>query len=392
MFNKKYILQIEKLQKENEELRSNQNLIERHQVLVREIEGYSLQLDKLKKQVADTSNQIVAQDFNLFEPKFDYKDSETYKIKIKNNLLVQREMIANGTAVIMPQKGSITYNDNVTKGNSIIKTIGDLILSTFNSLCEEMYNNPNPYLYEKHKNFILNKFESLNKRTEFLGISINKEFFNLKIERLELEIDKKMQIEKEKIEKQKEQEMIKEQRKVEQEILRQKEKLERERKKYELELQKCKEEDRPHLEEKIVEIDSQIEQKDYRLNNNRAGWCYFIRNDDMLEGTVKIGISRRLNPEERIDELGNASHAFKFSTYGIVFSDDVFTLESNLHQYFSNKRVNKINLHKEFFYATIEELEEALNNFGYNIKLNPAPINEQYILSEKMKGNKTIEA
>ena len=87
--------------------------------------------------------------------------------------------------------------------------------------------------------------------------------------------------------------------------------------------------------------------------------------------------------QDRIDELSNAGHAFKFDICGMVFSDDVFNLETKLHQYFAPKRVNSQNYHKEFFYVTTDEIENALENFGYNVKLDPNPINEQYILSQK---------
>lgn len=380
MFNTKRIKQLEQ---ENLELRSNSEAIKRHQEIINEIEQNEKILNDLKEKIIDYSAQIEYQDLNIYMPHFEYFDSESYKVALRQNINNQKFMISKKVAINCPMSGTVGFNGNKQKGNNIVTLITKLLLSTFNSFCNEAIDNSNCFCYDKYENAINKKFNELNNLTKILGISISDEYLKLKIEQLQLEIDKKFKIEQEKEEERHQQEIIKEQEKIDKEILAQKEKLQNERKKYENELLKCAENEKEQIESKINEIDEQIKNDDYRLINNKAGYCYFIKNCDMKDNMIKIGVTRRLNPQDRIDELSNAGHAFKFDICGMVFSDDVFNLETKLHQYFAPKRVNSQNYHKEFFYVTTDEIENALENFGYNVKLDPNPINEQYILSQK---------
>jgi len=98
------------------------------------------------------------------------------------------------------------------------------------------------------------------------------------------------------------------------------------------------------------------------LQNGKAGNIYIISNlGSFGENVFKIGMTRRLNPQDRIDELGSASVPFKFDVHSFVFSEDAVDLENKLHQRLNSNRVNKVNLRKEFFYSTIDELEKLVN-------------------------------
>ena len=78
------------------------------------------------------------------------------------------------------------------------------------------------------------------------------------------------------------------------------------------------------------------------------------------EGVYKIGMTRRLDPMERIEELGDASVPFWFDVHAMIFSNDAPDLEAKLHEHFSSGRINKINTRKEFFRASIDEIEEVI--------------------------------
>jgi hypothetical protein len=114
-------------------------------------------------------------------------------------------------------------------------------------------------------------------------------------------------------------------------------------------------------EEKIQEIDSAAENLEKRAANVRAGWVYVISNIGAFgEGVVKIGLTRRLDPTERVQELGGASVPFGFDVHGFLFSDDAVGLESDLHEAFAHRRVNAVNARREFFQATPQEVREVL--------------------------------
>lgn len=89
-------------------------------------------------------------------------------------------------------------------------------------------------------------------------------------------------------------------------------------------------------------------------------------------------MTRRLNPEERIAELGNASVPFKFDVHSFIFSDDAVSLESKIHDMLNNKRVNKVNLRKEFFNISIDELEELVLDIDPTAEFNKTMLAEEF--------------
>ena len=115
------------------------------------------------------------------------------------------------------------------------------------------------------------------------------------------------------------------------------------------------------LEAKLSDISIQKE-KITELQNGKAGSVYIISNRGSFgESIFKIGMTRRIDPLERINELGSASVPFRFDIHSMVFSEDAVNLENELHKRLDAKRVNRVNMRKEFFYSSLDELEELVN-------------------------------
>ena len=113
--------------------------------------------------------------------------------------------------------------------------------------------------------------------------------------------------------------------------------------------------------------------------NGKAGNVYIISNlGSFGDNVFKIGMTRRLDPFERIKELGSASVPFTFDIHSFIFSDDAVGLEQKLHNILEDKRVNKINLRKEFFKVSIDELEELVNDIDPSAEFNKTMIAEEY--------------
>ena len=111
----------------------------------------------------------------------------------------------------------------------------------------------------------------------------------------------------------------------------------------------------------MSKLDEAIRQNDYRTANIRAGYVYVISNRGAFgKDVVKIGLTRRLEPMDRVNELGDASVPFRFDVHSLFFSEDAVSLERELHRYFEERRVNHINARKEFFFASPAEVREAL--------------------------------
>ena len=135
------------------------------------------------------------------------------------------------------------------------------------------------------------------------------------------------------------------------------------------------------------EVDAAIRDVDYREANKRAGFVYVISNVGSFgEGVFKIGMTRRLDPMERIIELSDASVPFNFDVHAMVFTDDAPTLEAALHKEFENGRLNMVNRRREFFRTTIGEIEAVINqNYDKTVDFVETPDAEQYRISLKMR-------
>lgn len=111
-------------------------------------------------------------------------------------------------------------------------------------------------------------------------------------------------------------------------------------------------------------MDAALTNIDYRRANERAGYVYIISNIGSFgEGIYKIGMTRRLEPTDRIDELGSASVPFKFDIHALIFSADAPSLETALHQAFADYRVNKVNNRKEFYKIPLKEIEKLVKQY-----------------------------
>lgn len=143
------------------------------------------------------------------------------------------------------------------------------------------------------------------------------------------------------------------------------------------------------LKAKILELQGQLSdvsiKKDEisKLQNGKAGNVYIISNlGSFGENVFKIGMTRRMDPQERVDELGSASVPFKFDVHSFIFSDDAVGLESKLHTILNDKRVNKVNMRKEFFYATLDELETLVNELDPTAEFNKTMLAEEFRQSQ----------
>lgn len=173
----------------------------------------------------------------------------------------------------------------------------------------------------------------------------------------------------------------------------QQEKIESEELKYKQELERTENllkdtnnnEEIEQLNKRILELQAQLSdvviKKDEIINlqNGKAGNVYIISNLGSFGANIfKIGMTRRIDPQERVNELGSASVPFKFDVHSFIFSEDAVNLENKLHQALNNKRVNKVNLRKEFFYCDIEELEEMVYSIDPTAEFNKTMLAEEY--------------
>ncbi len=434
LFNKKELKRIEELEKENAEYLSKieqlgakelfdiQNEIkelqqtkldvekdiqEKNEELLdvkRDINSAVFELKAKEEEIKRLDLDLDVMDFGIYTPKYNCMNSEEYATKIKENRNKQKEMIKNKTALNFFD--SWTLDGSLTKGRAMNNDNMKMYLRAFNNECDSLISKVKFNNFDRIKERIEKCAKALDKLNQRTKISVSYKYLQLKIDELHLvhEYNCKKQEEKEAMRAAREEE--REQAKLQKEIEEARKSITKEKKHYEnakekfvLQLEKCStDEEKNDIQSKIDEIDvklaeisKNLENIDYREANKRAGYVYVISNIGSFgEGIYKIGMTRRLEPMDRVDELGDASVPFKFDVHAMIFSDDAPTLENALHKAFDDRKVNMINGRKEFFKVSLEEIEKVVKeNHEKLIEFNEIPDAEQYRETLKIKESLT---
>lgn len=368
------------------------------------------ELDKLNSEIASKKQQIITfddsilvQDFGLYTPRYNFMNSAEYKEKLTQIRNQQKECIKNDTAVSGNQNW--TVNNSASKGKKMVKDMQKLLLRAFNSECDETigkikYNN-----IESSIKKITSSATAISKLGTIMGISITAKYLNLKIQEAHLALEYQLKKQQEKEEAKEARAQMREAAKLQKEIDEQRKKIEKEQTHYQKalltvlkQLETASDEEktdllekRAELEKELGDIEISLKDIDYREANQRAGYVYIISNVGSFgENIYKIGMTRRLDPQERVDELGDASVPFNFDVHAMIFSDDAPALETALHKAFEDKKVNMVNQRREFFNVTLDEIKEVVRkNFDKTVEFIDVPDAEQYRVSLKLKESLT---
>lgn len=362
------------------------------------ITALTKEVEQKKSQIIELDEAILLQDFGIYSPIYDFANSEMYKDRLDAVRTEQKNMILYKTAATCST--SWTVNGSEAQGRVMTNQNIKQILRCFNDECDMLiskvkFNNIAAFIEKIRKSY-----EALNRMNTKNAVSISHKYLELKIQELQLAYEYAVKKQKEKEEQHRIREQMREEARLQKEIEEARKDIEKEQKHYTnalLKLNKqidsCKELEKEVLLEKKAEIEKHlsdleiaIKDIDYREANKRAGYVYIISNIGSFgENIYKIGMTRRLDPMERVDELGDASVPFKFDVHAMIFSDDAPTLETALHRAFENKKVNMINGRREFFNVTLEEIEEVVKaNYDKTVEFVKIPQAEQYRESQKI--------
>ena len=261
-----------------------------------------------------------------------------------------------------------TLNNSAPKGKAMQKTYGEGLIYALNAYLDSKEKSVTYYSLNKTIDAISKKFNMYQKKAENIGLSLNSDYVSTRIDimKLNLAIKQKEKEEKERIREEKQR--MREEEKLAQEIAKIRASINADRLRYDKALGKATtEQERQEIKNHLAEIDKREQDINYREQHSRSGWLYVI-DTPAMPGICKLGCTRRIDPLQRVAELSSASVPFPFICRAVVFSDDVFDIETKIHNYFNDKRVNKENLHKEFFAITPNEAITALKDvFGCEI-------------------------
>ena len=367
-----------------------------------DMDELELSISKKKKEIVVLDEEILVQEFGLYKPIYDFANALDYKDRLADIRSNQKTLIKEDRAVT--GNTNWTVNGSAKEGQKMVRDMKKLLLRAFNNECDDIIAKVKSTNYDSSLKRIQKSAEAISKLGKIVQVSITGKYLQSKIMELRLafEYRQKKQEEKEaaKAARAEQRELERAQKEIEAE----KKKIEKEQSHYQSAYEKLLEQlnsnpDDPELinkqkefEEKLLDIDKALTDIDYRQANMRAGYVYVISNIGSFgEDVYKIGMTRRLNPQDRVDELGDASVPFRFDVHAMIFSDDAPALENALHKAFEEKKINMVNHRREFFHVTLDEIKEVVRaNFDKTVEFIDVPDAEQYRVSLKMKDKSAL--
>lgn len=362
-----------------------------------EIELLNRTISEKKREIVSLDDEILVQEFGLYKPQFDFANSLDYKERLMSIRAEQKEMIKEKIAVLGATNWEV--NGSAAKGRKMVSDTQKLLLRAFNNECDELVSKIKYTNFDASLNKIYKSAETISKLGTIMNISINQKYLDLKVTELRLAFEYQQKKQEEKEAQKAARAEMREAARLQKEIEEQRKKIAKEQTHYVTAYQKLlaqleENPDNADLVAKKIELESQLndiekamKDIDYREANQRAGYVYIISNIGAFgENVYKIGMTRRLDPQDRVDELGDASVPFNFDVHAMIFSDDAPALEAALHKAFEDRKLNMVNTRREFFNVTLNEIKEVVKkNFDKTVEFIDVPDAEQFRISQKMK-------
>lgn len=334
----------------------------------RESERLAARLQELRDRIATTEEVAILQEIGVYEYRHPLSDAVAYQVELKRLQDRIKTMARKDGGAVLAATGW-HVNGSLSQGRTMIRDYSKLMLRAYNAEADNLVRGLKPYKLDSAIDRLTKVAATIERLGKTMDIRISDDYHALRVEELELTADYLEKRAEEKEREREERARLKEERKAQQEMERERARLEKEREHHanalEALLAKGDEAGAERVREDLANLDRAIEDVDYRAANVRAGYVYVISNVGALgEGVVKIGLTRRLEPRDRIRELGDASVPFRFDVHALFFSEDAVGIEAELHRRLADRRVNAVNLRREFFYAKPEEVKPHLLELG----------------------------
>lgn len=322
-------------------------------------------LESIKANIVVTEETALLQEVGVYRYAHPLTNAVAYQAELGRIESRIKEMLrSDGDAVLATT--SWTVNGSEAQGRKMVRETAKLMLRAFNAEADNLVRTMKPHKLDSAKERLAKVSETIARLGKTMSIRISDPFFTLRVQELELTADFLHKQDEEKQAEREERERLKEERKAQLEMERERARLEKEKQHYanalEALIRKGDEEAVERMREQMADVQRAIEDVDYRAANIRAGYVYVISNIGSFgEKMVKIGMTRRLDPMDRIRELSDASVPFNFDVHALFFSKDAVTIETTMHQQFASARVNGVNMRREFFHISPAEAKVGLS-------------------------------
>ncbi|WP_379867791.1 DUF4041 domain-containing protein [Laceyella putida] len=380
--------------------------LKREEEMNQTIETLTQEIATKKKEIVILDEELLYQSFGIYEPKYNLTTSAEYKTRLDEIRAKQKQLVKEGRATDHVE--GWTLEGSAQKGRAMNKNNIKMAVRSLNIECDEAISKVKFNNIETMEKKIRKAYDTINKINKYNRISIRPEYLQLKLDELYLAYEYEQKKQEELEEQRRIKERMREEKRVQEEIERMKKKIEKEETHFKQAIEDlnfkmlaANEKQKALLEEKIRELEAKLAQveKDKekvleREQNTRAGYVYVISNIGSFgENVYKIGMTRRLEPMDRVKELGDASVPFTFDVHAMIFSEDAPQLEKALHMAFHHKRLNKVNERKEFFRVNLEEIEKVVKeNHNKVVEFTKLAQAEEYRKSIKMEEENKLVA
>lgn len=333
------------------------------------------ELNNLKKQISDAERDLEVLDYGFYKRKYKFSDSQKYKQKLSLIRDKEKQMVKDNKAGVIINK--MQLNGSFAKGKTMQNQLIKAMIRGFNGEADALLVKITVSNIESKVKAIERTYTQLNKLYKRNEITIHPAYLKLKKEELYLAAEFELQKEAEKQLLREQREKEREDKKLQKEIANRRTQLNKDRTHYSNMIKKVKEllkdanqkqqEDLLsqllEYENKLTELDEIEEDIDYREGHATAGYVYIISNIGSFgEDVYKVGVTRRLDPLDRIRELSSASVPFQFDIHALIFSENAFGLENEIHKKLAKYRVNQINQRKEYFKVPFSMIQDILDS------------------------------
>jgi hypothetical protein len=344
------------------------------------------QLERLRGELATTSDAALLQEVGIYHYRHPLENAEAYKAALEDLRQEIRDMVKGGHA--MQTTTDWTVGGSTRAGQAMVRDTAKLMLRAYNAEADTCARTLRDGTLVAAEQRLEKSALTIGRLGRVLGIEVAREYHLLRLRELALVADflarKAEERERERAEREKRKDAERAERELRQQRQQLEERLRKERDHYRTLARQGDAQAAEQARAKVEEIEQAIAGVEAREANIRAGYIYVISNVGAFgEHMVKIGLTRRLDPMERIRELGDASVPFRFDVHALVFSDDAVGLEARLHQALSDARVNLVNQRREFFYATPARVKALLKEHtGYLLEFIDQPEAPEWRQSE----------
>lgn len=354
------------------------------------------ELNQLDATVLNLREFGELQEMGFYDYKNPAEDSVPLQSKLAVNRQAQKQHVKNKTAVHVTS--NFTFNNSAAKGRKFLNDMSRMALSLYNAEAENCVKTVKAGNLQTSIARLNRCSDRIDRFGQFIDLRITWQYKQLRIEELELTARYMQAVQAEKEAERERRAELREQQRAQKELEAEMARLRKEQEHYQNVLEKMKEkgdvEEVAKLESKLADINKSINDVDYRAANIRAGYVYVISDVGAFGGRmVKIGMTRRLEPMDRVRELSDASVPFKFDVHALFFSKDAVSLETMLHHEFEDRRVNKVNARKEFYYCTPQEVLDKLKEKDVAVvEYKVEPDAEEYRVSQAIAAKQNIGA